>query len=373
MAENLQAQIIPHNVKYFYPGGFVETGIPDRLLCQNINGEFCYLNLENIQRPRLEVITPGFPGVGGQLGSDAESRVAWIVRGRGVYFIDLATKKTGHMVAGNRGRVKQVLMTDRERLLFGVVDFAGTMSSLYVYELSTGKDHKLVVPSEIANYNTLGRDRVLVEISATETPKYTGWYLTDTFATNIREGRGSVLPGGGPLTKALMDNHVHAVNESNKLLHQGKRLLYGWSYITRTTPIQATLVHWSEDLKDIKISPLLQIRDTNDISYSEGTPYIFSADGNWFQTNLVHMRSMMEERIILHIQEHYPSGASLPVSLGYTNQDPGAFMAHSKLGPCFVEQPLAQGRENTLRVFKLNDAIEILKKQSLGVVSKLTQ
>jgi hypothetical protein len=51
----------------------------------------------------------------------------------------------------------------------------------------------------------------------------------------------------------------------------------------------------------------------------------------------------------------------MPVSLGYTNQDPGAFMNHSTLGPCYVEQNT--NRDGILFIFKLNDAVEILRRQ----------
>jgi hypothetical protein len=61
----------------------------------------------------------------------------------------------------------------------------------------------------------------------------------------------------------------------------------------------------------------------------------------------------------------------MPVSLGYTNQDPGAFMNHTRLGPCYVEQNTT--REGILFIFKLNDAVEILKRKALGAVSDLSQ
>jgi hypothetical protein len=328
--------------------------------------------LEIPDQPRLEVISPGFPGVGGELGSDSENRVGWIVRGRGVYFIDLDTKKTGHMVAGNYGRVDQVLLTDKERLLFAVVTYSGEASILYAYELSTNAEQRVGV-SDIATYNSLGNNVVFSELSSNkEMPQYNGWYLTDTFLTNIKAGQGSIVAGSDPITKALTDNHVHAVNGSNKLLHQRKRLLYGWSYIDRLAGIQPVLVRWSEDLQNITISPILQMQKTETISYSGGVSVI-SGDGNWLrELRLIWVNnSQMKERMMFHLQDYYPGGISMPVSLGYTNRDPGAFMNHTRLGPCYVEQNT--NREGILFIFMLNEAVEIIRRKALGAVSDLSR
>jgi len=88
----IQPEVIKHRVlKRAY--GMVETGIDNKLLVLNNKLEFCYLDLTDPNKPRLEVITPNFPGVDGTLGSDAENRVAWLGRGRGVYMIDTLIQK----------------------------------------------------------------------------------------------------------------------------------------------------------------------------------------------------------------------------------------------------------------------------------------
>jgi hypothetical protein len=358
---------VSHHLEYY---GLAETGIDNKLLTLNKRGEFSYLNLEIPDQPVLEVISPGFPGAGGELGSDSENRVGWVIRGRGVYFIDLDTKKTGHMVAGNYGRVTQVLLTDKERLLFAVVTFSGEASILYAYELPTNTEQEVAV-SDVATYNALGNNIVFSELSSNkEMPQYNGWYLTDTFLTNIKAGQGSIVAGSDPITKALTDNHVHAINESDKLLHQEKRLLIAWSYIGRRSNVQTVLVRWSEDMQDFDIQrAVLQMQDTEKQIYDG--PDGISADGNWLKgirrTSL--MGSQMMERVVFHLQDYYPQGISMPVSLGYTNQDPGAFMNHTRLGPCYVEQNT--NRDGILFIFKLNEAVEILKRQALGAASFL--
>jgi hypothetical protein len=369
MEEYVKSGVVSHSIEYY---GLAESGYDGKLLTLNQRGEFSYLNLEIPDRPRLEVITPGFPGVGGELGSDAENRVGWIIRGRGVYFIDLDSKKTGHMVAGNYGRVEQVLCTDKERLLFAVVTISWEASILYAYDLSANMDQK-VGADPVSTYNALGKNRVFLELQDNkEMPQYNGWFLTDTFKTNIKAGQGAVLAGSDPLTKALTDNHVHAVNASNKLLHQGKRLLFAWSYITNPgTPIQPVLVRWSEDLQDITIYPIALMKRTEKYSYSGGVS-IISGNGNWlreFRSVWVN-GARIGERVMFHLQDYYPGGISTPVSLGYTNQDPGAFMNHSKLGPCYVEENTNQ--DGILFIFKLNGAVDILKRRVLGAASGLT-
>jgi hypothetical protein len=268
--------------------------------------------------------------------------------------------------------VDQVLLTDKERLLFAVVTFSGETSILYAYELSTNADQRIGV-SDIATYNALGNNVVFSELSSNkEMPQYNGWYLTDTFLTNIKAGKGSIIAGSDPITKALTDNHVHAVNESNKLLHQGKRLLFAWSYISRWEDVQTVLVRWSEDLQDFDIQrTVLQMQDTETKIY-DGQDGI-SADGNWLKglRRISLMGRWMKERVVFHLQDYYPQGISMAVSLGYTNQDPGAFMNHPRLGPCYVEQNTT--REGILFIFKLNDAVEIIKRKALGAVSDLSQ
>jgi hypothetical protein len=98
-----------------------------------------------------------------------------------------------------------------------------------------------------------------------------------------------------------------------------------------------------------------------------------SADGNWLKglRKTLLMNSWMKERVVFHLQDYYPQGISTAVSLGYTNRDPGAFMNHPRLGPCYVEQNT--NREGILFIFKLNDAVEILKRKALGAVSDLSQ
>ena len=366
--------VIQHNLAFNGAfNGLVETGFDNKLLTLNSKNEFCYLNLEIPDKPRLEVITPDFPakdGWGGELGSDAENHVAWCVRGRGVYFIDLESKKTGEVHLGLYGDVKQVLLTDKERLLFLFIVFSVETSIQFAYELSTGTDYGEVGSAPPATYNTIGKNRILIEVNDKKDIQYSGWYLTDSFLTNIKEGKGTVFPGGDPLTKALTDNNVHAINKMNKLLDQRKRLLFAWSYVVRTETTKV-LVRWSEDLKDVHILPIPFMYNKNRIFYEE--PSNISADGNWFQGLRSEVTGGFRkvERIVCHLQDYYPGGISLPVSLGYTKQEPedshlSAFMNHSKLGPCFVED-IGGGK---ILIFMLNDAIEILKRQEAGKILK---
>jgi hypothetical protein len=367
MSEYVEPGVISHGVSFY---GLVESGFDNKLLTLNNRGEFSYLNLEIPEQPRLEVISPGFPGVGGQLISDAENRVAWIVRGRGIYFIDLDSLKTGHMIAGNRGRVIQVLLTDKERLLFAVTVFPGAELLGYcVYELSTGTDHGLIVTPRVTIYNSLGNDMLLRERQVKKDEHLNGWYLSDTFWTKERNNPGVTYPAAEPLTQFLTGHNVHAVNEiDGKLLHQGKRLLFAWSYIDRWDSTQMVIVRWDENLEEVKIFPLVQ--DTLRFFYQG--PMHISGDGNWMKGSRIHRRTepRIEELVVYHLQDYYPQGISGPVSLGYTNKDPGAFFNHRSLGPCYIEQPLS--REGVLLLYRLNDAVEIIRGQALGAVSDLS-
>jgi len=361
--EYVEPKIVAHTLSFF---GLAETGYDNKVLTLNSKGEFSYIDLSNPDHPRLEVITPGFPGVVGVLGADAEHHVAWVVRGRGVYFIDLESKKTGHMIAGNDGKVTQVLLADKDRLLFSVVVFSVEASILYTYELSINKDYGRTGLTANSVYINLNSDTLLFEKNQQKSPKYTGWYLTNTFFTNFNAVEpGSILPGSHPLTKALMKNNAHAVNEiGDKMVHQGKCLMFVQFKPVKDSASQYSLVQWSDDLQDIQFNPLvLQFpRPTRQAYYG---PIYISADGNWVKFIRYHPETQpkMEELVVYHIQDIYPQGISMPVSLGYTNTDPGAFMTHSEFGPCYVEQSTMRG--GIMFIFKLNDAIDILKKQAL--------
>ncbi len=359
--KHIEPEILQFKGQFY---GLVESGYENKLVTMNNKNEFCYFDLTVPEHPQLKVITPGFPGVNGSLGSDAENRVVWLVRGRGVYMVDLDSGKTGHMIAGNYGRVIQVLMTEKERLLFLAVTYSGAEAVLlYVYELANSIDHGEIGVLRLGTHNTLGHDIIIWEQSVPTNPKLTGWFMSDTMFIEMKkkDENVTIYPGGDSLTKELMKNNVHSVNElGDKLLHQKKRLLYAWSYVSRSGPIQPVLVHWSENLQEIEIKALLLQQKDSDAYFNEG-PYHLSGDGNWMKGYKIQRKTnpSMYELTVWHLQDHYPQGMSMGISLGYTNKDPGAFMNHSKLGPCYVEK--STSRDGILFLFKLNDGLQILK------------
>jgi hypothetical protein len=253
--------------------------------------------------------------------------------------------------------------------LFAVTVFPGAEAlGYYVYELSTGTDHGLIGWTRMSMFNSLGGDRVIREDNHKTDPHINGWYITDTFWTKERNAPGDSYPRNEPLTKILTDNHIHAINRIDaKLLHQGKRLLFAWSYISQPGPIQRVVVRWNENLDEVRIEPLvLQMRETETFFY-QGPTHI-SGDGNWMKSIRVHQqtRPRMDELVAYHLQDYYPQGMSMPVSLGYTNEDPGAFLNHRTLGPCYIEQSLT--REGILFIYRLDDALDIMKKQALSIL-----
>ncbi len=358
MAKYIEPEVLQFNGKYYE---LVESGYDNKLITLNNKNEFCYLDLTIPEHPQLKVISPGFPGVNGLLGSDAENRVAWLVRGRGVYMIDLDSGKTGHIIAGNYGRVDHVLLTDKERLLFVIVSFSVEAQILYAYELLKNIDHGQIGVTGIGSFYSLGKNVLLLSGNYPKEPEYTGWYLSDSFLTEAKANPGKIYPGTDPLTKELMKNNVHGlIDGMEKQLHQRKRLLFGWSYTELKRPTQPVLVHWDESIKDISIDfLLLQMQDNADQIHTG--PFHISGDGNWMKGIRIHTKvdPRMEELVVWHLQDYYPQSMSMGISLGYTNKDPGAFMNHSKLGPCYVEK--STSRDGILFLFKLNDGLEILK------------
>jgi hypothetical protein len=367
MGKYIQPEIIEYSQDCFE---LAESGFDNKLLTLNAKNEFCYIDFTNPKSPRMEIITPGFPGVVGQLGSDAENRVAWVVRGRGVYMIDLDTKKTGHMIAGNSGRVTQVVMTNKENLLFSVITFSGEANLLYAYELGNGTDHGEIGALVIAYYYALGQGRLLIDESNAKTQKYKGWYITDSFFTKEKANPGKVYPGTEPLTEVLMKKQVKGVVFENiKHLHQGKRLLYSYSYSIKDAPPQPVLVRWDEAMEEVQVNLLtFQQMRTETVTYSG--PYHISGDGNWMKATRKQwsLDPPMEELVVYHLQDHYPQGMSMPISLGFTNKDPGAFLDHTTLGPLYVEKSSA--RPGVWFLFKLNDGLQILREEALSIVQK---
>jgi hypothetical protein len=79
------------------------------------------------------------------------------------------------------------------------------------------------------------------------------------------------------------------------------------------------IVRWDENLDEVKIFPLVQ--DTPRFFYQG--PMHISGDGNWMKGSRRHRRTepRIEELVVFHLQDYYPQGISMPVSLGCTNRE----------------------------------------------------
>jgi len=281
------------------------------------------------------------------------------------------------MIAGNYGQLDRVLMTDKERLLFLAITFSGEANLLYAYELSSGKDYGQIMVARLSNFHALGSNKLMWNQTHPKNPALSGWYLTDSLFEEIKERKATegdsagLYPGEVPLTKALTDKKVEGVADMfQKQLHQGKRLLYAYTTIPGTHITQRVMVNWSEDLQEVDIEPLLLQKLNTDVMFNEGPSHI-SGDGNW----MTGIRSYLGERggwsgygvvkdelVVYHLQDHYPQGMNMPISLGYTDKGAGAFLNHTTLGPLYIEKPYT----DTLFIYKLNDGLEILKEQEIN-------
>ena len=297
-------------------------------------------------------IVPGFPGDFGKYYG-VDSGCFWMIRGRGVYTLDLQTGKTTHCIISHNPNVKLVdaLVVDPVNRILLVkyyeLIFPDEGPSQYVLiSLDTGE---IIFTSKEYEgfFIPMGNpDRLLYcQFYQKNDIWLFKWYETDLYMTKLK---------GNKLTKKLNELQFYMWSHTHTF-HREKRRMIG--YIKNTDPTRFVSVHWDEDLEDVMVEPLILQQPKGNLS--DGME--FSPDGNWLKTELRPPAGLLKpmELIIYHVGDIYPQGISMPIYCGYKQErGSGAFLQHSVFGTCWLEV------DDTLPgkyfLFKLNDGLTLL-------------
>ncbi|MBN2534514.1 MAG: hypothetical protein JXB88_16645 [Spirochaetales bacterium] len=344
-------------------GSIVESGKMNTLYTLNESGEFSSLEIDNSGSISLHTLIKGFPpSPGDSIHSDPANNFLWQVRGRGLYFLDISTMQTKHIISSYNfnDEVGSVSIISPEKKL------------LYVWLMNHGIDDPESFSFVIIDFN---RGEIVFESyliagglfplndSKALFQEYTGdqgniikWSLTDYSLENIQDNK---------LTKQLSQLQID-VWPYSKVYHREKRIMLGYSRMTGT--IEYFSITWDEDFEDIHSEPIIIQRPGGK---RIGADFQFSANGDWVKTLLTEKSGPIDTPRLLfyHVHDMYPQHLSQPILCGYTNREnPGAFMDHEKWGPCYVEQDPDYPKK--IFVYKLNEGLKLLADQ---VVTRATR
>ena len=312
--------------------------------------DFALLKFDDKGIADIEPVKIGFPtNKSYDLYSDDENNIMWVVRGKGVYAIDLGTKATGHIIASNdgNGAIDRVFTVDPEKKILAIDYNNGAAASAYwLFDLANNKPIQEIGVFEGMIFNYYNN---LIIGEYWDAGVY-DWKLSDLQMENFRDDK---------LTKALNKFQVNTWHRT-KTMHLKKRILLGtgWPGSSRKKLIYYS-VRWDEKIEKIKVEPLLlQVPENCTLD----DDFVLSQDGNWMKTLLNRDSGMMAgtpELVIYNVSDIYPQGLSLPIYCGYTHEgNNGAFLLHDTWGPCYVEQD--SEFSGKLFVYRLNDGLKLL-------------
>ncbi|MCK4796565.1 MAG: hypothetical protein KAT05_04245 [Spirochaetes bacterium] len=340
--------------------GLVGINKQNCLATINKNGEFSILEIDEGGFISIDPLVYKFPPYEGtSLHSDSEHNIVWQIRGRGFYFFDIKTKRTGHCIASNDGDDKIInsFLVDPKNKIFLIKIRSYYHNGNYYILYDLMKD-EIIFTSSIfkgsiypLNYNNFLFNEVYGENN-----NLLRWHIIDISFNKLKENK---------LTKKLTKMQIN-IWEKTKTIHNGRMMMLGTFWVN--DDLVYASIRWDDEFEDIRIEPLvLQKPKGKNIS----PRFVFSPDGNWVKS-LKTVRTGVNfppELLIYHVGEVYPQGLSLPILCGYTKKiNQGGFMNHSLWGPCYVY--LDCDFDNKLFVYKLNDGLKILAEQAKDAVVK---
>ena len=106
--------------------------IPNTIAGLSKKGEFVLIRFDETGIVNVEPIVPGFPKKAGALFSDNENNYICLVRGRGLYALDIESEINTHVILGNYGKTITTLVIDPEEKIMGATTLsAGAAYAFY--------------------------------------------------------------------------------------------------------------------------------------------------------------------------------------------------------------------------------------------------
>lgn len=339
-----------------------DIGIENSIAAMDQNAQFGIINFDDDLKPTFKPVVKNYPAQAGIFKTDPETRVMWLVAGRGIYTLDTDTKTKGHTVVSNDGnaRIIESFIADKKNKLLLASDSGGGLSTLTLFDTL---NNKKIYSQDSDGY---GYNGILFPFNDTnllcmlykkiDDETVIKWLISDLYLKTKNENE---------LTKQLNKLQIKLWDEC-KTFDMNKRFILGYPYkIIRPKFI----IKWNQDLTEVTATPiLLQMPNSEKSGYSYSPEMLVSYDGNWMKTTLEKMNEGMfdvPEILIYHLSDIYPQGISMPIYCGLTKEGTdGAFFNHKKFGPCFAEFDI--DNPNKLFVYKLNDGLKILASQVRG-------
>jgi hypothetical protein len=344
-----------------------DIGIDDSIAAMDQEGQFGIIKFDEDLNTDFNPVVKEYPAQMGIFKTDPETRVMWLVAGRGIYTLDVDTKAQGHTVVSNDGNAKVIesFIADKKNKILLAGDSSGGASTFTLFDVPNNKK----IYSQFAEglgYNgivfpfydnqLLGMDYMKKNKDDPNT-SYVEWYTCDLYMKTFKDNE---------LTKVLNKYQI-VINHEPVSYNINNRMTFGYpDNLYRPTYI----IKWDKEIKDVAANPIaLQMPGWEKYNYS--LLMLVSFDGNWMKTTLKKPKEGMfdvPEILIYHLSDIYPQGISMPIHCGLTKEGTdGAFFKHKKLGPCFVEFDIDNPKK--LFVYKLNDGLKILAEDARKVVA----
>ena len=352
--ERLKPELYKHKYNII---DIVDINIPNTMAGLNGKGEFIFIRFDDEGEISVTPIVKGFPGTGGQLYSDNENNIIWIIRGRGLYVLDIPTKLHAHVILGLYGKVITTIVINAEKKIMGATTLSAGAEG-FGYHIIDIKKQESTLASGLKNtiYPFYDDYILFPRKLKNEKSEKIKWVLFHYDIANERIVKHNKLTE--ELTKYQMRFYWNS-----KVYHLKKRIMLGTNWIGKVGEnLVYYTIRWDEEIEKVNIEPLTIQKPENT---SLSTDFMFSPDGNWVKSTIKYPNSLIKESelIIYHVSSIYPQHLSVPVYCGYTKLGSRGFMTHDKWGPCYVEHNW--NNPDILMVYKLSGALDILKNQML--------
>jgi len=353
MKERLVPQIIQSQ------GGICAVmgiGMPNKFILVNGRGEFCLASLDSAYGLDVEPVVENFPPVAcSDYRTDGKAPIVWARRGRAFYGLDIANNIARHVVVSHDG--------DEEIIDSYLADPASGMFMIRVVHHGWTSDDTrfFFVLFDLHSGSILGR----TDSGGSVYPLGNGLLLHDDHEWDD-SGKRTVrkwLICGPNLDDSSGNSLTEILNKFQLKMARGKRCYspeYRMLIGTKRTGDRYLpfVVRWQEDFMDADADSLTAqvpqaFRLSNFVWFCPHDP--------WVKACLYQPLGKNTDLVFYRIDDAYPQHLSPPILGGYSSTDGyGAFVNHTELGPLYVD--MDDQHPGILLVYKLNDALELLKK-----------
>lgn len=330
----------------------------DKFALINGHNEFAIATLMRNGDLKVHTILDNYPNrdlEGSELEglyTDDEGKFYWSIAIRGIFGVNFETKKTFDPLFafnGNTSLLKTKMIDIKNEIILGeVIDYQLHTVTLVKYDCKNDLLGKPSKAFEGAYY--FFRENQLLWCETLESVHKVKWHLCDFDFENLQYNK---------LTDELTKKQIMAFEYGNPISVRNRIILGSIEIKAQETYYS---IRWNREMTEVKIEPLvLQIPPNG---WFESL-WFFSDDGLWLAATFTNAQSQERRIVFFSVNDSYPQGLSAPIfGEGTLYEKDGAFVNHSELGPLYLDR--SPKFENALLVYKLNDALKILREKEGG-------